>query len=178
MTVAIAAVVMATAALTATLVGGPDRFSMIGGRGMMRGGAGMMGRSSALAPASGLQPGDAGFVAGTAAAPRVIRIVAGPGYTFSPSSISVARGETITFEVTAVGPNDHEFMVGPADRVAADEEGTPEIADIGMMQTRSLTYAFEGSGPYAFRLPRHRPLRGRDAGHRHRRRLIRPPAGS
>jgi uncharacterized cupredoxin-like copper-binding protein len=80
----------------------------------------------------------------------VVRIVAGPGYTFSPSAITVERGETVTFVVTAVGPLVHEFMVGPADAVAADQQGTPEIADIGMMQTKSLTYAFDGSGPYAY----------------------------
>jgi plastocyanin len=28
--------------------------------------------------------------------------------------------------------------------------GTPEVADIGMMQTKSVTYTFTGSGPFAF----------------------------
>jgi uncharacterized cupredoxin-like copper-binding protein len=80
----------------------------------------------------------------------VIRLIAGPGYAFSPSTIAVARGETVTFLVTTMGPTVHEFMVGPADAVAADEVGTPEIADIGMMQTKSLTYTFDGPGPHAF----------------------------
>jgi uncharacterized cupredoxin-like copper-binding protein len=62
----------------------------------------------------------------------------------------VARGETITFEVTTMGPLVHEFMVGPAAAVAADADGTPEIADIGMMQTKSITYTFDGPGPFAF----------------------------
>jgi uncharacterized cupredoxin-like copper-binding protein len=97
-----------------------------------------------------LQPGDAGFVAGTVAAPRVIGVVAGPGYTYSPSAITVARGETITFVVTAMGPLVHEFVVGPAEAVAADAPGTPEVADIEMMQSKSLTYTFDGSGPYAY----------------------------
>jgi uncharacterized cupredoxin-like copper-binding protein len=44
----------------------------------------------------------------------------------------------------------HEFMVGPASDVATDTEGTPEVADIGMMQTKSVTYTFTGSGPFAF----------------------------
>ncbi len=96
------------------------------------------------------QPGDAGLVPGTADAPRLVQIIAGPGYTFTPANITVQRGETVTFEVTTMGPLVHEFMVGPADTVAADQEGTPEIADIGMMQTKSLTYTFNGSGPYAF----------------------------
>ena len=117
--------------------------------GMMGGsyGAGMMG---GLDWNTGPQPGAAGFVAGTTASPRVIHVIAGPGYTFSPASFTVQRGETVTFDVTTMGPLVHEFMVGPADAVAADKEGTPEVADIGMMQTKSLTYTFDGSGPYAY----------------------------
>ena len=116
---------------------------MGGGRAPMMGGYGNVGTA-------GPGPGEAGFVAGTVAAPRVIRVIAGPGYTFSPSAISLARGETVTFEVTSMGGLVHEFMVGPADAVAADTEGTPEVADIGMMQTKSVSYTFDGSGPYAF----------------------------
>jgi plastocyanin len=119
------------------------------GRGMMGGsyGAGMMGGANWN---TGPQPGTAGFVAGTEVSPRVIHVIAGPGYTFSPSSITVERGETVTFVVTSVGPLVHEFMVGPVAAVAADQAGTPEAADIGMMQTKSLTYTFDGSGPYAY----------------------------
>lgn len=95
-------------------------------------------------------PGETGFVAGTPTAPRLVRVVAGPGYRFTPSVIRVARGETITFAVTTMGPLVHEFMVGPAADVAADREGTPEIAGIGMMQTKAMTYRFDGPGPYAF----------------------------
>ena len=122
--------------------------------GMMAGsghGPGMMGRYlGGASSGSGPQPGASGFVAGTVAAPRVIPVIAGPGYAFSPSIIPVQRGETITFQVTSMGPLIHEFMVGPAAAVAADQEGTPEVADIGMMATKSLTYTFDGNGPYAF----------------------------
>lgn len=95
-------------------------------------------------------PGSPGFVAGTAAAPRVVRMEAGPGYTFSPSEVRIVAGETITFEVTTIGPTVHEFKVGPAAEVAADSPAAPEIADIGMMVTKSVTYTFRGSGPFAF----------------------------
>lgn len=95
-------------------------------------------------------PGSPGFAAGTQAAPRVVHIVAGPGYTFSPAEVAIVAGETITFEVTAVGPYAHEFKVGPAAGVAADSEAAPEIANIGMMQTKALTYTFSGTGPFAF----------------------------
>lgn len=123
----------------------------VGGTGGMMGGArgGMMGGYGTTGTA-GPGPGETGFVAGTVAAPRIIRVIAGPGYTFSPSTISVARGETVTFAVTSMGGLVHEFMVGPADAVAADTEGTSEVADIGMMQTKSVTTTFDGSGPYSF----------------------------
>jgi len=154
--VAVAALVVATVALTATLVAGNGSFGMMGGRpGSMLGGGSYGGNGSAgmmggLGTGSAAQPGVSGFAAGTVASPRVIRVYAGPGYAFSPSSISVARGETVTFVVTTTGPSAHEFMVGPADAVASDAPGTPEVADIGMMQAKSLTYTFDGPGPYAF----------------------------
>jgi uncharacterized cupredoxin-like copper-binding protein len=64
--------------------------------------------------------------------------------------VTVEQGETITFVVTTTGMATHEFMVGPAADVTADTAGTPEIADIAMMQTKSLTYTFTGPGPFAF----------------------------
>lgn len=100
-------------------------------------------------PASAV-PGSSGFVGGTVAAPRIVWIVAGPDLRFHPDAVSIVAGETITFEVTTMGMTTHEFMVGPAAEVAADTEGTPEVADIGMMQTKSVTYTFTGSGPFAF----------------------------
>ncbi len=148
--VAVAAIVLGMATLTATVVG-RSSFGGFGGFGVMGGGFGMMGGTyGGAAVGSAPGPGADGFVAGTAASPRVVRVFAGPGYTFTPSTITVQRGETITFVVTTMGPLVHEFMVGPADAVAADREGTPEVADIGMMQTKSLTYTFDGPGQYAF----------------------------
>lgn len=119
-------------------------------------GPGMMGVGVGQPWASGwqlglpAQPGGPGFVAGTASAPRAVRVLAGPGLTFTPDDIPVAAGETITFEVTTVGPATHEFKVGPLAEVLADSDAAPEIAGIGMMQTSSLTYTFSGPGPYGF----------------------------
>ncbi len=147
--IAVTALVLAAVALTTILVGGSTRgFGGMSGGGMMRGG--IVNGSGPAAVGALPQPGESGFVAGTVAAPRVIRVVAGPGYTFTPSTITVARGETVTFVVTSMGGLVHEFMVGPADAVAADQEGTPEVADIGMMESKSLTVAFDGAGPYSF----------------------------
>jgi plastocyanin len=110
---------------------------------------GMMGFGAANV-GSAPDPGSSGFVAGTPSAPRLVRIVASGALRFYPDVVTVKQGETITFEVTAMGMTSHEFMVGPAADVAADTAGTPEVADIGMMQTKSLTYTFSGSGPFAF----------------------------
>ena len=134
-------------AIGSMMAGGSGMMSS--GSGMMAGGSGMMSGSTGWGPSSP-GPGSAGFVAGTVAAPRVVRIFAGPNLRFYPDVVTIAAGETITFHVTAMGPVTHEFMVGPAAAVAADTEGTPEVADIGMMQTKSVTYAFTGSGPFAF----------------------------
>ena len=95
-------------------------------------------------------PGSPGFVAGTTSAPRLVRIIASGQLRFIPDVVTVRQGETITFEVTSMGMAVHEFMVGPAADVAAGTAGTPEVADIAMMQTKLLTYTFNGPGPFAF----------------------------
>ena len=128
---------------------GWDGPGMMGGTGMMGGSTGMMGGTWG-GPSSAPGPGESGFVAGTLGAPRVVRIVATPQLRFLPNVVRIQAGETITFEVTTMGPTVHEFMVGPVADVAADKGGTPEIADIGMMQAKSLTYTFAGTGPFAF----------------------------
>ena len=99
---------------------------------------------------SSMNPGAAGFVTGTVASPRIVQIVAGPSLRFYPDVVPVVMGETITFEVTTMGYTAHEFMVGPAVDVAADAAGTPEVGDIGMMGTKSVTYTFDGPGPFTF----------------------------
>jgi uncharacterized cupredoxin-like copper-binding protein len=110
---------------------------------------GMMGFGAANV-GSGPDPGSPGFVAGTTSAPRVVRITASDALRFYPDVVTVKQGETMSFEVTTMGMRSHEFMVGPAADVAADTAGTPEVADIAMMQTKSLTYTFNGPGPFAF----------------------------
>ena len=113
-------------------------------------GPGSMMGSEASRVGSAPSPGSPGFVAGTLAAPRRVRVVGSGQLRFVPDVVTVKDGETITFEVTTDGMSVHEFMVGPAADVAADTTGTPEIADIAMMQSKSLTYTFTGTGPFAF----------------------------
>ena len=111
------------------------------GPGMMRGGA-----SGPSQPG----PGSTGFVAGTKSAPRVVQILAEPQLRFTPADVRIVEDETIRFEVTSMGMVAHEFKVGPLAAVQADAESAPEIADVGMMQTKILTYTFSGPGPFGF----------------------------
>jgi uncharacterized cupredoxin-like copper-binding protein len=91
-----------------------------------------------------------GFVPGTVASPRAINIAVDDELTFFPNVITVAEGETVTFAVTNTGKAAHELMLGPAADAMADKEGTPEVADILAGETKSLTFTFDGPGPYAF----------------------------
>ena len=138
----------------AAVVGAPGALAPGSGPGAVVPGAGGYGRGPMMggAPLAGQQPGpgESGFVAGTAAAPRVVQVVATPRLRFVPDTVTVKQGETVTFVVTTMGPLVHEFMVGPAADVAADKPGTPEVADLGMMRSGSVTYTFDGAGPYAF----------------------------
>ena len=91
-----------------------------------------------------------GFVPGTKETPRVVALVADDQLSFFPNVVTVAEGETVTFEVKNVGKAPHEFMLGPVADAFADKEGTPEVADIVGGQTKTLTFTFTGPGPYAF----------------------------
>lgn len=95
-------------------------------------------------------PGQPGFVAGTAAAPRIVNIEVTDLLLFDPTTVSVQQGETITFKVHNTGQAVHEFKVGPMQDVFADVPGTPEVADINPGTTKSLTYTFTETGPYAY----------------------------
>jgi uncharacterized cupredoxin-like copper-binding protein len=91
----------------------------------------------------------ASFTPGTKAAPRLIHIDANDQLQFVPNSVVIAQGETVTFEITNVGKTEHEFMVGPAQATFADKAPT-EIAGIKGGQTKTVTYTFKGSAPFAF----------------------------
>lgn len=91
-----------------------------------------------------------GFVPGTAASPRVVQLTANDLLNFTPGLVQVAKGETVEFQIHNLGKAVHEFMVGQLSDAFADKEGTPEVADIGPDETKSITTTFDGDGPYAF----------------------------
>jgi len=91
-----------------------------------------------------------GFVPGTAANPRALKMTVDDELTFFPNVITVAEGETVAFAITNVGDAAHEFMLGPTADAMADKEGTPEVADIMKGETKELVFTFDGPGPFAF----------------------------
>ena len=95
-------------------------------------------------------PAELGFTPGTKAAPRIVEITSDDTLTFFPNVITVAEGETVTFKVSNTGKAAHEFMVGPLADALADKEGTPEIPEIAEGTTESITFTFDGPGPFGF----------------------------
>jgi uncharacterized cupredoxin-like copper-binding protein len=95
-------------------------------------------------------PGEPGFVAGTKAKPRIIDMKTTDQLLFAPNAVSVQQGETVTFRITNVGQAAHEFKVGPMQAVFDDLESAPEVASITPGSTKTLTYTFTDTGPYAF----------------------------
>ena len=106
--------------------------------------------SSTPRPPGPPDPGEPGFVAGTTSKPRIISIAVLDLLLFDPTVVTVQQGETITFVITNAGTAEHEFKVGPMQDVFDDLPSTPEVAAITPGSTKSLTYTFTGTGPYAY----------------------------
>lgn len=90
---------------------------------------------------------------GTKDNPRVVRMDMTDQLKFMPMDVAVAKGETIRFVMTNSGTAVHEFQVGPADKVAADEADgkiTIEKDKLDAGSTNIVDYTFSGDGPYAF----------------------------
>ncbi len=85
-----------------------------------------------------------------AASPRVVQLSISGG-VITPNLVSIQRGETITFEVHNAGPTDVEFIVGLRAELAADSgDSLREAEHISPGDSVTLTYTFDGDGPYAF----------------------------
>lgn len=106
--------------------------------------------SPRAAAASDTPTATLGFTPGTTANPRVVVITASDQLAFTPNTITVAKGETVTFQIKNPGTIEHELMIGPMADAFADKQGTPEIAGITPGTNKSLTFTFDGPGPYAF----------------------------
>lgn len=90
---------------------------------------------------------------GTKTDPRVVSVNMEDTLKFMPATVQVAKGETVRFVLTNSGKAVHEFQVGPADKVAADDvDGVVvvEAKDLDAGGTHAVVYTFDGPGPYAF----------------------------
>jgi len=90
---------------------------------------------------------------GTKANPRIVWMNMDDQLKFMPDSVAVAKGETIRFVLTNTGKAVHEFQVGPADKVAADDvDGVVVIEQDALDEgsTHAVDYTFDGAGPYAY----------------------------
>jgi uncharacterized cupredoxin-like copper-binding protein len=100
---------------------------------------------------------DFGEPADAADADRVIEIVTDDDFTITPSEMTIAVGETITFQVTNEGNIAHDFTLGRSD---LQDEHDIEMADMGGMvmadepnafmiepgETKELTWHFSEGG--------------------------------
>lgn len=101
-------------------------------------------------------------------ADRVVEVTQLDEMAYQPSSIDVAVGETIAFEITNAGQTPHEFVLGDADLQAEHEEEMAEMGDAAMMdepnavavdpgETVSLAWTFTEPGElqYGCHVPGH-----------------------
>lgn len=83
-------------------------------------------------------------------APRVVQIEIGDG-VITPASVTVTKGETVTFEVKNVNTVEVELIVGLKADVDADSgDSLVEAEEIAPGASKSLTFTFDGDGPYAY----------------------------
>jgi plastocyanin len=81
---------------------------------------------------------------------RVVAIEIGDG-VITPATVTVQKGETITFEVTNANTEEVELIVGLKTDVDADSgDSLKEVEHIAAGGTGSVTFTFDGDGPYAY----------------------------
>jgi plastocyanin len=84
------------------------------------------------------------------AAPRVVQIEIGDG-VITPATVTVTKGETVTFEVKNVNTVEVELIVGLKADVDSDSgDSLVEAEEIAPGTSKSLTFTFDGDGPYAY----------------------------
>ncbi len=118
---------------------------------------------TAAAPAHEGEAFNFGSPADAAQATRVIEIEAHDDFTFSPSRVVVAVGETVTFRVTNTGQLPHDFTLGDSelqdehdaemaamgeDMMAIDDEPNAFLLTAG--ETKLLSWHFDSPGMVIF----------------------------
>lgn len=81
---------------------------------------------------------------------RTVDLEIGDG-KITPASVEVKKGETITFNAKNVSSVEVELIVGVQKDVDADSgDSLKEAEAIAAGTSKSVTYTFDGDGPYAY----------------------------
>lgn len=101
-------------------------------------------------PASSTAPESQAASAAGSTAPRVVQLeIAADAIT--PASVTVTKGETVTFEAKNVSDVEVEIIIGLKADVDADSgDSLKEAEHLAPGATGTVTYTFDGDGPYAY----------------------------
>jgi uncharacterized cupredoxin-like copper-binding protein len=85
-----------------------------------------------------------------ASASRTVHLDIGDG-SITPATVTVTKGETVTFEVKNLNTTEVELIMGLKTDVAADSgDSLVEAEHIAPGATKTLTFTFSGDGPFAY----------------------------
>lgn len=111
-------------------------------------------RASRPATYSFGRPGDPHRVA------RTIHVTMDDSYRFTPSDVTIRRGQTVRFVVSNIGQQMHEMVLGSADELKAHaelmrrfpemEHDDPNIAHVQPGEKGEIVWQFTRPGEYAF----------------------------
>jgi len=88
--------------------------------------------------------------AASVAPPRVVTMEIGDG-SITPASVTVTKGETVRFDVKNVSTVEVEIIFGLKTDVDADAgDSLKEAEHIAPGASGSVTFTFDGDGPYAY----------------------------
>ena len=86
----------------------------------------------------------------SAATTRIVELEIGAS-AITPATVEVKKGETITFNAKNVSDTEVELIVGLKTDVDADSgDSLKEAEEIAPGAIKSVTYTFDGDGPYAY----------------------------
>jgi uncharacterized cupredoxin-like copper-binding protein len=99
---------------------------------------------SASVESEGAQPSAA------ASASRTVHLDIADG-SITPASVTVTKGETVTFDVKNLNTTEVELIMGLKTDVASDSgDSLVEAEHIAPGATKTLTFTFSGDGPFAY----------------------------